>query len=69
MTIDEARDHIRDEVVHASGYNPPKNGVIEGVSSTSVFVRFAGALHATGTDPADLTLLANAVMPGEDRAS
>jgi hypothetical protein len=58
VTIDEAREHIGDRVVYASGYNPPENGVITGVSRTSVFVRFDGALHAKGTDPADLTLLA-----------
>jgi hypothetical protein len=58
VTLDEAREHIGHGVVYASGYNPPENGVITGVSRTSVFVRFEGSLHAQGTDPADLTLAA-----------
>jgi hypothetical protein len=58
MTIDEAREHTGDGVVYSNGYAPPEAGVIASVSASLVFVRYTGALHAKGTDPADLTLLA-----------
>ena len=58
MTLDEARSHIGDGVVYSSGYAPPEDGVITGVSASLVFVRYEGSLHAQGTDPDDLTLLA-----------
>lgn len=59
MTIDEARSHIGDGVVYATGFSPPEDGVITGVSASMVFVRYKDDLHAKGTDPADLTLLAH----------
>jgi hypothetical protein len=58
VTIDEARAHIGRGVVYTTGYAPPEDGVITGVSASLVFVRYAGNLHAQGTNPADLTLLA-----------
>lgn len=58
MTLTEARAHVGDGVVYSSGYAPPEDGVITGVSASLVFVRYKGSLHAQGTDPADLTLLA-----------
>lgn len=59
MTLDEARAHIGDGVVYATGFSPPEDGVITGVSASLVFVRYSGQAHAKGTDPADLTLLAH----------
>lgn len=59
MTLDEARNHIGDGVVYSTGFSPPEDGVITGVSASMVFVQYAGDLHAKGTDPADLTLLAH----------
>lgn len=56
MTLDEARAHIGDGVVYKTGYAPPEDGVITGVSRTSVFVRYAGKPNTQGTNPADLTL-------------
>jgi hypothetical protein len=58
MTLDEARDHIGDGVVYITGHAPPEDGVITGVSASLAFVRYRDGLHAKGTNPADLTLLA-----------
>ena len=58
MTLDEARSHIGDGVVYSSPPDPAEDGVITGVSATTVFVRYRGDPHAKGTNPADLTLLA-----------
>lgn len=63
MTLDEARDHIGDGVVYTNGYAAPEDGMITGVSASLVFVRFKGGLHAKGTSPADLTLLARGGEP------
>lgn len=57
MTLDEARDCIGRSVVYTSGYGPPEEGVITSASKTFAFVRYAGDLHAKGTDPASLTLV------------
>jgi hypothetical protein len=57
VTLDEARDHIGRGVVYTPAAGDPEDGVITGVSSTTVFVRYAGDHAAKGTDPADLTLL------------
>lgn len=63
MTLDEARDHIGHGVVYTTGYAPPEDGVITDVSASMVFVHYKGDLHAKGTRPEDLTLLAGG--PGE----
>jgi hypothetical protein len=66
MTLTEARDHIGDGVVYATGFAPPEDGVITGVSASLVFVRYAGGPYSQGTNPADLTLLAADVKTGEE---
>ena len=63
MTLEEARSHIGDGVVYSSGFSPPEDGVITGVSASMVFVMYSGDLHSKGTDPADLTLLAQPPVP------
>ena len=57
MTLDEARSHIGDGVVYTPAHGGREDGVITGVSSRVVFVRYAGDPAAKGTNPADLTLL------------
>jgi hypothetical protein len=64
VTLDEARAHVGDRVVYSTGYSPPEDGVITGVSASLVFVRYTGSLHSRGTDPDDLTLAA--AVPGAD---
>ena len=61
MSIDEARAHIGHGVVYRNGFDEPEDGTITGVSATSVFVRYRGDMHAKGTRPEDLTLLAGKV--------
>lgn len=63
MTLDEARAHVGHGVVYADGYAPPEDGVITGVSASLVFVRYKGDLHAKGTRPENLTLLAQETAP------
>ena len=67
MTLNEARAHIGDGVVYATGYSPPEDGVITGVSASLVFVRYRNQLHSKGTNPADLTLLAADATAGEGK--
>jgi hypothetical protein len=57
MTLDEARDHIGDGVTYYPAGQPIEDGVIVGVSSTMVFVRYRGDQTAKATRPEDLTLL------------
>jgi hypothetical protein len=60
MTLDEAREHIRDSVVYrpyAPGLDPPEMGVITDVSEQWAFVRYGDDRHSKATDPALLTLL------------
>jgi hypothetical protein len=64
MTLDEARAHIGDGVVYTPAGGDREDGVITGVSRTSVFVRFTGDQFGKGTDPADLTLLAGEAPDG-----
>lgn len=68
MTLEEARDRIGRGVVYSTGYSPPEDGVITGVSASMVFVRYRGDLHPKGTNPADLTLPVSkiAATAGED---
>jgi hypothetical protein len=61
VTIDEAREHTGHGVVYSNGFDEPEEGVITGVSATSVFVLYRGGMHAKGTRPGDLTLLAGKV--------
>lgn len=60
MTIDEARDHIGDEVVYhpyAPDLDPVEQGVITSVNDSYVYVRYVGDLASKGTAPELLTLL------------
>jgi hypothetical protein len=58
VTLEEARDHIGHGVVYTAPHGAREDGVITGVSSQVVFVRYAGGGTAKGTYAADLTLLA-----------
>ena len=47
MTLDEARSHIGDGVVYTTGFSPPEDGVITGVSAGPwSSVCHKGSLHA-----------------------
>lgn len=58
MTLDEAGKHIGEGVVYTAPHGAREDGVITGVSSQVVFVRYTGDQTAKGTYAADLTLLA-----------
>jgi hypothetical protein len=58
MTLDEAREHIGHGVVYTAPHGAREDGVITGVSSRVVFVRYADDQTSKGTYAADLTLLA-----------
>lgn len=58
MTLEEAREHIGEGVVYIAPHGTREDGVITGVSSQVVFVRYAGDHAPKGTYAADLTLLA-----------
>ena len=60
VTLDEARANIGAGVVYRRPYCPAEDGVITGVSSTSVFVRYCDqhpGADGKATAPEDLTLL------------
>lgn len=60
MTLDEARENVGAGVVYTPGHGPKEDGVITGVSSTSVFVRYAKqhpSANGQATSPGDLELL------------
>jgi hypothetical protein len=56
MTLDEARDHIKDKVIYrdSSGI---EEGVITSVNSRYVFVRFGSGTGSKATRPGQLELL------------
>lgn len=60
MTLDEARAHAGEAVAYRAAGEVAEDGVITGVGSVAVFVRYAGDRHSKATDPADLTLTAEA---------
>lgn len=64
MTLDEAREHIGHGVVYTAPHGAREDDVITGVSASLVFVQYKGDLHAKGTRPEDLTLLAAEVPHG-----
>jgi hypothetical protein len=60
MTLDEAREHVGAGVVYTPFFGPKEDGVITGVSRTSVFVRYARqhpGSNGQATAPEDLELL------------
>ena len=68
MTLDEARNSIGAGVVYAPGYGPREDGVIVGVSSIYVFVRYQGNETPKATAPGMLTFLANGNRRREARS-
>lgn len=57
ITLDEARNAVGDGVIYTPDYGPREDGVITGVSATSVFVRYRGDQHSKATLPRDLVFL------------
>lgn len=60
MTLDEARRNIGSGVVYCPNHGPREDGVITGVSTQYVFVRYTGDNHSKSTDAGDLVLLSDA---------
>lgn len=58
MTLEQALDHIGDEVVYHPMFAPAEYGVITGASSLMVFALYPDFKYPQATRPGDLELLA-----------
>ena len=57
ITIEQASANIGRGVIYRRPYCEAEQGIITGVSETTVFVRYLGDMHSKGTQPGDLEWL------------
>jgi hypothetical protein len=57
LTLEKASAHIDERVAYWRAGVPAEEGVITGVGTVYVYVRYGGDQHSKATNPADLTLI------------